>query len=163
MRVLVALLFVTLAGGACGSSTLDASGTYTMSITDEDNGCGFQGWTTGAVATDIPLIVTQTGANVSAQISGAVGSYVQLLLGVNTFTGDIGGDELNLTLTSTNAAHQGNCAYFVNGDVVGKLTGDALQGTIVYTTTTNKSPDCGAVEGCHSTQAFSGNRPPAAK
>ena len=53
-----------------------------------------------------------------------------------------------------------NCTYTYNADLGGKLSGDAISGTIDYTPKTNGSPDCSSIEGCTSTQNFSGTRPP---
>jgi hypothetical protein len=48
----------------------------------------------------------------------------------------------------------------VNAELKGTIVGDVLDGTIDYKSSTNGSPDCGAVQNCTSEQAFNGSRPP---
>ncbi len=157
-RAIILLALAALA--SCDSSPVDFAGDYTIAVTNHDNGCGFQSWTVGDSSTGIPLTVLQDGSDVSATLEGAVGAWVDALLGGKTFTGAAGGHEMDVTLHGTRAYNDGACTYTVTARAVATLTGDTLEGTIDYTTATNGSPDCGAIEGCVSTQAFNGTRPP---
>lgn len=58
------------------------------------------------------------------------------------------------------AMNQGNCAYSYKARMSGNVDGDNLSGNIDYTTSTNGAPDCGALQGCKTTQQFNGTRPP---
>jgi hypothetical protein len=82
-------------------------------------------------------------------------------LGSHTFTGDVSGNDISLKLFGTRSYTQSSCAYTINATLSGTLAGDALAGQILYTTSTNSSPDCGTIQGCKSTQAYNGSRPPA--
>jgi len=154
------LLLALTALASCDSSPVDFAGDYTIAVTNHDNGCGFQNWTVGDSSTNIPLTVTQSGSDVTAILEGVVGTWVETILGERTFTGSASGHEMDVTLHGTRSYTQSNCTYTVNAHAVATLSGDTLAGTIGYTPSTNGSPDCGAIEGCVSTQAFNGTRPP---
>lgn len=158
-----ALLLLAVGLGACGdSSPVDVAGDYTIAVTNRQNGCSFNGWTTGSTASNIQLQIVQNpgSASVTGSIQGTTGILVQLLLGTNSFSGRVSGHEVEALLTGTNAFSQGACQYHIQVDLKGDLNGDVLTGTIDYTTVTNHSTACGALEGCHSLQDFNGTRPP---
>jgi hypothetical protein len=154
----VLLTLATLA--SCDSSPADVAGDYTLAITNHDNGCSFQNWTVGESSSNVPLTITQNGHDVTAILEGVTGVWVEAGLGSKTFTGDVTGNALEVTLYGTRSGTQGGCAYTVNATAYATLAGDTLTGTIEYTPATNGSPDCGALEGCVSEQAFNGTRPP---
>ncbi len=161
LRSLIALAVCGLV--ACGSSgPAYVAGNYSINVTNEENGCGFQNWTVGNTAMGIPMMVTQQmgSADASATITGVSGAYLNAVFGTNMFNGTVDGDAMTLTLHSTHAANMGQCSYFVTATAHAVLNGDALMGTITYTTQTNASPDCGTIEGCTSHQNFNGTRPP---
>ena len=154
------MLLALLALASCDSSPVDIAGSYTLAVTNHENGCGFQNWTENESSSGIPLTVTQSGSDVTAILEGLTGTWVEALLGARTFTGDVRASEMDVTLHGTRSYTQSNCTYTVNAHAVATLSGDTLAGTIGYTPSTNGSPDCGAIEGCVSTQAFNGTRPP---
>jgi len=156
------LLPVALLAAACGNSSTPANvaGSYTVAVTNEGNGCNFQNWQSGNTASNIPVTVTQSGANATAVVGGAAGAYMTAVLGSNAFSGPVNGAQVDLTLYGTRSASQGNCAYTVNATMLATSMGDFLSGTITYTAATNGSPDCGALQGCQSIQDFNGTRPP---
>jgi hypothetical protein len=150
-----------LAAVGCGDAEpVDVTGSYSVSVTNGDNGCEFANWTVGATATGIPVTITQDGEEATASVEAGVGLYLGLLLGSSDFTGTVDGQDLDLTLFGTNDFDQGSCSYTVNADLDAELDGDVLTGRIRYETNTNGSPDCGEKEGCSSEQEFNGTRPP---
>ena len=155
----VGLVTTVLLAAACGSPA-NVAGNFSVNLTNKDNGCNFTNWTVGNMTTGVPVTITQSGGNVTATITGPAGLYVGAVLGSATFTGTVSGDTLDLILYGTHSATMGNCTYTVNAELKGTITGDVLDGTIDYKSATNGSPDCGAVQGCTSEQAFNGTRPP---
>lgn len=155
---------VGMAASCSSDEPLDAAGTYTLSVTNRENGCNFEGWTVGATATGITLVVTQTAGErmLAAQLSGLAGVWVDLVLGNRSLQGEVSGDEVTLTLNGTRQLTQNLCSYNVVATLRGELHGDVLTGSIDYTTATNGSPDCGSLQGCHTRQDLNGTRPPTA-
>ncbi len=138
----------------------DAAGSYTVTITNGANQCAFGGFTEGAVATGVPLAVTQEDAAVTATVQGAAGAFLDLALGSREFAGEIDGSALALTLFGTTPFMLGACTYTINGEVSAALDGDLIEGSIEYRPSTNGSPDCGVLETCVTAQQFNGTRPP---
>ena len=160
---LVLILPLLLATGlaACGGEDPAwVAGDYTISVTNHENGCNFANWQEGDTTTGIALTVTQSGDDVTGDVGGATGTWLDLTIGSSTYTGAVDGDHLTMTLFGTNPNTVGECSYFVNSTVTATLSGDALQGEITYTPSTNGHPDCATVNGCVSSQAFNGTRPP---
>src|ERR1039457_6644848 len=59
---------------ACGSDPpADIAGTYTMSLTVQQNQCGILTNPSGSSSTGVSVKVTQSGSEVSAQVQGASG------------------------------------------------------------------------------------------
>ena len=145
---------------SCDTSPVDMAGSYTLAITNHENGCGFQNWVEGESSSNVPLTITQSGNDLTAILEGATGVWVDAILGEKTFTGTASGHDLEVVLHGTRALSQGGCTYTVIATARAELSGDMLTGSIGYTPATNGSPDCGALEGCVSTQAFNGTRPP---
>jgi hypothetical protein len=145
---------------ACGSDPANVAGTYTLSTTNGDNACMFPDWTTGETSTAIPLVVTQTDADVSAELGGVAGGYVQLVLGLRTFTGTVDGDHIDMTLHGTRSYTEGGCTYTIIATADADVNGDFMTGTIVYSLATNHAADCDYRETCETRQTFNGNRPP---
>jgi len=149
---------VILAG--CGSDPADVTGHYTVNVTDEANGCNLSNFTQGQSSTNIPVDVTQDGGDVTLTLTGAVGDYVNLVLGSNVFSGTVDGSHVAATLFGTRSQTMNGCAFTYNAELDGDLAGDTMTGSISYTPKTNGSPDCASIEGCTSTQNFNGTRPP---
>src|SRR5690606_41720633 len=100
------------------------------------------------------------GAEVSAQVQGLVGGFLQLWLGASVYVGELSGNRLDLTIYGTTSATQGNCTYTVNSNLDARVDGDVITGQIRYEAKTVGNPDCAPLEGCATVQAFNGTRPP---
>ena len=156
-----ALIAIALCVAGCGdSSPANVAGDYTLSLTNHENGCNFQTWTVGETTQGLPFTIVQNGTAVTGVIGGVAGDWVRLILGSDAFAGSVDGQALHLVLNGTRAYTEGGCTYTIIGTADAELAGDVLAGSIVYTTATNGSPDCGALAGCESIQVFNGTRPP---
>lgn len=144
----------------CGCSAANIAGNYNVTVTDGTNGCNFPNWTQGAMSANIPFDITQQGANASGTVGGATGGLILLVEGTATFNGTVGGDVFDLKLLGMRALSMGACAYTINAEAAGTISGDTINGTIDYSAMTNGSPDCGVLTGCHSHQDFTGVRAP---
>lgn len=147
-----------LALGACAPA--DVAGTYTVAVTNGDNGCMLTGWTVGDSSSGIGFTIEQSGGNVNGTVTGVTGGVLTLLFGSNRFTGSVVGSGVQMSLQGTRAASAGACAFTGVAEIDGALSGDALQGTITYRYSTNNVPDCGYRTTCRSRQSFAGSRPP---
>jgi hypothetical protein len=154
------LILFAILGGCGSSSPVNVAGDYSISGTDRANGCNIGSWTEGNTFTGVQVTITQSGAKATATVGGAGGLGLGLLLGTNAFSGNVDGDHIHLEALGTRSNTSGNCTYTYNADIDAVLTGDALQGTIVYTAATNGNPDCSTLAGCMSTQDINGTRPP---
>jgi hypothetical protein len=158
MRGLPLLL---LAVAACSSKPANVAGSYTVAVTNKDNGCNLQNWTVGNSAQGIAVSIMQNGTQATATVQGLTGGYLDVVLGDHVFAGTVDGDHVSMTLFGTRTSNSGNCTWTFNADLEADLTGNALQGTIDYKPKTNGNPDCTAtLNSCASTQDFSGTRPP---
>ena len=153
-----AMLF-SMGTWGCGGAA-DVAGTYSIGITNKDNGCGFDNWTVGQMTSNVGLVITQSGDKATATVQGVAGAFYTLVLGTASFTGTVDGNALDLTIFGTRQATKNSCAYTVNAEVHAAISGDLLSGTIDYKAATNGSPDCGSIQDCTSSQAFNGTRPP---
>jgi hypothetical protein len=155
------LLLGALGCGGGDGATVDASGDYTLAVTNGDNECGFEGWDEGEQSSGVPFNVNQDDdGNLDASLEGWAGAWVSLVLGANDFEGEVSGSRLELTLYGTRSFNDGGCTFTVNGEVLATLNDDALEGTISYRPQTNGSPDCDELNDCASVQDFNGTRPP---
>lgn len=145
---------------ACGSDPVDAEGTYTVAVTNRENGCNFSGWTIGESASNIPVTINQEGEDADAIVMGLTGAYMNAVLGSNVFQGRVDGNELHLRITGTTELTTGNCAnHTIDAILDAKLTGDVLVGRIDYTII-GMGSDCAPYDGCISRQDMNGTRPP---
>lgn len=159
MITLTALAALASVAG-CGSEPADVAGDYSVAITNGQNGCNFNEWVEGESTANIPLVITQDGTQVSAEVQGIIGGLLGLWLGTNIFTGEVDGNSLQLTLYGTTSATAGNCTYTINSTMLAESDGDVLTGQLRYEAATNGNPDCGEIEGCVTLQSFNGVRPP---
>ncbi|HWA73000.1 MAG TPA: hypothetical protein VG937_11715 [Polyangiaceae bacterium] len=163
-RKLLAVSSLLLALGGCDSSEeftsdiADVAGNYTVAVTNGASSCTFD-WEEGKESTGIDLTITQDGENLHATLGGVTGALFSLLFGSAEFDGMLHGKSLDLTNYGQRTSQQGNCSFTYNSIVSATQMGDAVEGTITYTTKTNGNPDCAAVE-CSAVQRFSGSRPP---
>ena len=155
------LLFVALMAGCGSSAPVNVAGSYTVAVTNKDNGCNLMSWTSGNSASGIGVSISQNGSMADATVQGATGTYLDLVLGSHDFTGNVDGDHLALTLYGTRQSTSGNCSWTFNANLDADLSGDVLTGTIDYVEKTNGNPDCTADQStCKSEQDFNGTRPP---
>jgi hypothetical protein len=150
----------TLAMVGCSSSPANVAGSYTVDITDEANGCGFADFDQGSSASDIPVSITQSSSSVTITVMGLAAITLDTGLGTAVFAGTVSGDTFNATIVGDKTFGSGGCAYTLNAAIEGSLDGDAISGTIDYTSLTNSSSACGSITGCETTQDYSGTRPP---
>lgn len=155
-----ALMAAVLTLGCGGSDPADVAGSYTISITNGANGCALANWTEGNTSSGIAVTITQDGESVQAAVGGVAGGVLNVVLGSATFTGDVDGHDVGLSIVGTVARNQGNCAYTYDALLDGTSADDFLSGTIEYRARTNGGTDCGTLTGCVSTQQFNGTRPP---
>jgi phage-related protein len=157
MRCLPLLIVVA----ACSSSPANVAGTYSVAVTNRDNGCNLMNWTVGNSAANIGVTITQNGTQAIATVNGLVGGYLDVVLGSHELSGTVDGDHLSLTLFGTRTSSSGNCTWTYNANLEADLNGDILQGTIDYRPKTNGNPDCTQMLAtCSSRQDFNGTRPP---
>ena len=167
MRTVLALLVAGAVGVACSSSSfqsspVDLSGNYTVDITNADNGCMFTSWMQGASARGVALAVQQEGSTATGTVTGVSGLYLDVLLGTHQFSGTVDGSTFTMTAIGSNAVKDMMCSFTFKATVTGTLDGDAIQGNITYTETTNGSSDCGYHSTCSSVQNYAGIRAPGA-
>jgi hypothetical protein len=159
-RVFTTLTVLAAALGGCGGGPADVAGSYSVAVTNGQNGCNFENWTEGETTANIPVVITQDDTKVTAEVQGIVGGLLGLWLGASVYTGDIDGDSLTLTLFGSNSTTLGNCTYTINSTMTADFDNDVLRGQIRYQSATNDNPDCAGIEGCVTVQDFNGNRPP---
>jgi hypothetical protein len=158
-RVFTTLTVLAVLGG-CSSGPADVAGNYSVAVTNGQNGCNFESWTEGETTANIPVVITQDGTQVTAEVQGIIGGLLGLWLGSRIYTGTIDGDSLELTLYGSTSTTTGNCTYTINSTMVADFDNDVLRGQIRYQSATNGNPDCAEIQGCVTVQEFNGNRPP---
>jgi len=155
-----ALTATVLALMACGDGDpADVSGTYTVTITNGDNGCMTDGWTDGESTEGIRVTVTQTDGEVAAVVEGLVGTYLTAVLGSNRFQGRAVGNRLDLTLIGTNEAMIPSCRFTTDAFLNARVDGQFIEGTITYEPSTDGAAGCGLLDSCSNEQTLVGTRP----
>ena len=89
MDELLALLLLSTCIVACGSDPADFEGDYSINITNRENGCEFDDWQEGNTASNIGVVVTQDGDQVTATVEGVTGAFLGLVLGDNVFEANL--------------------------------------------------------------------------
>jgi hypothetical protein len=159
---MVGLSFAGCSGSGFTATPTDISGDYNTTLTNGDNSCMFANWTSGSTTQNVHVTIKQTGGSATATVTGVAGLLFDVILGgMPQFAGTVTGDGFTLTAVGTNSAKDGQCAYTLKATLSGTITGDAIQGQIVYAESTNGSPDCSYHSTCTSTQAYAGARAPA--
>ncbi len=160
-RVPALFACLSIALVACGSDDpVAAAGTYTIALTNRENGCNNANWTVGAMTSGVGVTITQNGGAASAEVQGAARLTLDVVLGNHIFTGEVHGNHLDLLITGTNSFSMGTCDYTIDAQIDATLDGDVLSGNIFYRARTDGAADCGALTGCASRQELLGNRPP---
>lgn len=154
-------LILVLFACACGSDApANVAGTYTLSLAVQQNECGILGGSVGDTSSGVEIIVTQSGAEASAQVQGVAGALLTVTMGTATFSGKVDGNSLDMSIHGTLGGSSGTCDYTRNARLLAKLSGDVLSGSVIYTFSTDKTADCGTRDTCRDIQAFNGTRPP---
>src|SRR5262245_1993754 len=119
MRTLVLAVSIAAALLGCGGDSFESAGqtssgnvepkpanvagAYHVTVTNRQNGCGIMNWMEGGVAQDIPLDITQDGADITGTVGGVIGSLAELWLGSRVFEGKVTGNDIDMTLHGTNS------------------------------------------------------------
>ncbi len=146
---------------SCSQTPANVAGNWSVNLTNGANGCMVSSWTPGETASAIPLTITQSGSSITAVVGGTTAILTNAAFGTATFTGTVDGNRLDARLTGRPAA-MGSCAYTPVLDLSATLSGDTMNGTLVWSNDTNASADCGMLATCESEQAMNGSRPPTA-
>jgi hypothetical protein len=141
---------------ACGNANV--AGNYTAAVINRGDGCSI-GWTVGMASTT-PFTVTQSGGDITVMVTGLAQFFFSGLLGTNTLTGEVDGDDVDAGVTGTMRQSSGNCEFTFNARIIATQGGDSMNGRVEYRAATNDHPDCGSRKGCVSTQEFNATRPP---
>jgi hypothetical protein len=152
-----------------GSATPDApspspampAGTYNLVLTNQENGCSFPDWDASATA-NVSMKISQMAMTQSylAEMQGNAGMIIKSWLGTNVFTGPLVVNRLDLVLMSTKITSMNGCLYTFDVEMDATLTGEVLDGTLVYRSRTNGASGCGVLNNCTSRQALRGARIP---
>jgi hypothetical protein len=155
-------VLLSIAGCSSDSSFAASSnlaGSYTVSVTNADNGCMIQNWEAGKSTSDIPFLIEQQDKNLNGTLQGLAGAALFLSIGTNMFVGTATGSDFDITAHGTTMHAQGTCMYELNAEIQGSISGDLISGTIKYAPATSNDPACASLQ-CSSTQNFNGTRPP---
>lgn len=146
-------------GSVTGTGSTDISGSYAGNITNGASSCPGN-WQVGESA-QVSVVAVQSGGNLSLDVTGAAGLYVEVALGSSTFNGTVSGDDVSATLHGVTSETDGNCTYTWAATFAGSISGDTLSGTIAYAPVTNGGSDCTAhqITTCSEVQSFDGVRP----
>jgi len=158
----ITTVFGLTALAGCGSDPANIAGDYTVTATNQDQGCtadeNFVLWDPNGVYTNIAVTITQNGETASAEITGAWGNLADGILGSHTFVGPVDGDSFELLLTGDINRQKGNCDYHFNAVLDGSISGDTIEGELRYEAVTDSASDCTGITGCANVQTFSGTR-----
>ncbi len=162
MMAALALALLGCSSDGSFTATANLNGNYTVSVTDADNGCSIDSWQVGKSASDIPFMIEQDGMSVNGTLQGAAAIALALSIGTNKFQGTGTGTTFQMTAYGTIPRTQNNCTFTLNSTIDGKISDDAISGTISYAPAASDNPDCASLQ-CTSTQNFNGTRPPSAQ
>jgi hypothetical protein len=161
MKRLTCLAALALA--AC-SSPADIAGDYSVSVTNETNGCSFMNFTVGAQSTGVTVTITQSGGDATANVTGLNAIGLDVVLGTHMFSGTVAGDSVNLNAIGTIQNTSGSCTYTYNGVIAATADpgANSVSGTLTYTGASNNPSGCTGttIVGCMTSQNFNGTRPP---
>lgn len=143
----------------CSAPAVDVSGIYGLSIVNVSNACDYRGWILGESVAGVPFDVGQNGSATTGTIEGPIQAIYFTRIGIQSFEGTTNGSHTALSATGTTRITQNGCSYFVKSSIDFTLSGDAIGGTITYTSVTDGTAACAAFDACSSTQSFIGARP----
>lgn len=156
------LALVLPAGGVClagCAGPVNAAGSWSLNLTNGANECMVMDWTPGQMTTGVPVSIVQSGSTVTADVTGAYGTVLDLYYGTHRFTGTVAADHIEMSLVGR-AGAMGTCAYTPVLTLDGTISGDTITGTVAWSFDTNSSAECGAYATCANVQAMNGSRPP---
>jgi hypothetical protein len=110
----------------------DFAGAYTLTMTQGENRCmvDIEGWTEGAVTSDIPLTISQNGRSFDLTVDGTAGLFLEFFLGSKTIVGTVDGITTTLSYTGTRlqTLETPPCEYYLNASGGAFLVDDLLEG-----------------------------------
>ncbi len=148
---------------AAGCAPADVAGNYSLAVTNGENGCEVDGWTVGESNANVPAVITQTDGDAQVEVQGVSGAFLNLVVGSNRFVGGVGGDRITADLIGDNSGREGERSFTWTIELDATVTGDVIEGELLWRPVTNAHPDCGRLEMCRNRQAFNGTRPPTAE
>lgn len=154
LLALVVAAVVACSGNSGDQPTAQVAGNYTLTITDDQNGCNVENFTTNATQSGTMVAITQDGTSLTATAMQTMGLVLAFAAG-DTLSGTIDGSEASLTASS--GLTQGNCAYATTVTTTIHFSDTQMQGAMLYSEMGNGSSDC-AFQQCTSTQTFTGSR-----
>ena len=157
----------TVGLGACSAQTftpapVNATGAFTIALTNDVNDCQLANWTQGNTSSGIPFDITQNGTSVVGKVGAGAGLVMAVWLGSAQFGGTVTGSDIVLTNLSNKPAKDGTCDYNTQAKITGTLNGDVITGNITYSyiPANGTGGSCGFRNTCTSVQKFNGTRPP---
>lgn len=165
-RVVVGMLTAatTFAGCLLGVPALQnarVDGTWNMSVKNEADHCMFDGWMPGSV-NSIEIKIEQFGddeGDINAQLQGLLGFVFWAGLGTSTLTGNIKGEDLDLTLLGTKDEILRGCTFRREIRVTARAKSDRLRdGRITHVLRTAGGQVCATLNACQAIQTFDGTR-----
>jgi uncharacterized repeat protein (TIGR02543 family) len=94
----IALVIAMVCATGCGDSFEESdppiedanfAGAYSINFKNGDNGCTFDGWTVDETSTGVPVTITQDGDQVTADVEGRAGAFLDLYLGSKRLAGTV--------------------------------------------------------------------------
>lgn len=148
--------FLVLVGVGCSSPPVNVAGTYSVSLTNDANGCMFPNWTGSTPG--VPLEITQNGTAATATVMGLAATEYDYILGSHVFAGNVSGSHMDFIIHGT--VHDA-CGATLDAHATVELVGDALTSGVVTYSYANLGATCESYKStCTSTQLFNGTRPP---
>src|SRR5258706_14860656 len=150
-RCLISALLVSVV--ACGGSSsssggppVNAAGNYTGTVTNQMSSCPGL-WNQGDM-TDVQITATQTDTgNITLQINGALGLFVQLGFGTRIITGTVSGSHIEAVLVGMTTVTENGCTHGWQGNLSADVSGNTITGSMVYTPQ-NMTGACTMFMGC---------------
>ncbi len=147
---------------SCSAEPAEVVGTYEMTLINQSDGCRLD-MQPGDAIDDVSMTFSQDGSKITGSVDGVAGTLLQLWLGEQTFAGTVDSSAFQFRIAGSRAQQQGNCAYTIDIDAVGRVAGDQVRdGILRWRPRTNDNSDCGFLASCVTVQSFSGRRLPLA-
>jgi hypothetical protein len=139
----------------------DVAGAFAGALTNRENGCMLAGFTPGAMSSGVTMTVTQSDAAVTVNVDGLARAALSLFLGsTEPMRGSTTAGGFLVRQAGQTPMNQMGCTFNTQVEANARLTGNALEGTVVYSFQVTDPNACGYRATCRSTQDFSFVRPP---